>query len=73
MNKRKVPPYKSLVLITSSPGLSNLIIASIAAKPDEKATPYFAFSRLANEFCRAVLVGLWVREYSKPLLTPGLF
>ena len=58
MNKRNVPPYKSFVLITSSPGLSSFIIASIAAKPDENATPCLAFSRLANEFCKAVLVGL---------------
>ena len=60
------------MLTTSSPGFNNLIIASIAAKPDENATPYFAFSRLAKAFCKAVLVGLCVLEYSKPLFTPGL-
>ena len=61
------------MLINSSPGFNNFIIASIAAKPDEKATPYFAFSILANEFCKAVRVGLCVLEYSYPLCTPGLF
>ena len=28
---------------------------------------------LANEFCKAVRVGLCVLEYSYPLCTPGLF
>ena len=39
VNNLYVPPYKSLVEITSSPGFNNLIIASIAAKPEAKARP----------------------------------
>jgi len=34
-----VPPYRSLVDITSSPGLNNLMTASIAARPDPNANP----------------------------------
>ena len=39
VNSLYVPPYKSLVEITSSPGFNNLIIASIAASPEAKANP----------------------------------
>ena len=34
-----MPPYRSLVDITSSPGLNNLMTASIAARPDPNANP----------------------------------
>jgi len=52
------PPYKSLLEITSSPGLNNFKTASIAAKPEPKANPYSPFSILANELSKACLVGL---------------
>src|SRR5690606_15539653 len=67
------PPYRSLELIISSPGLNNLTMASMAPSPEEKHRPCLPFSRAARLFCRAVLVGLWVREYSYPLWSPGDF
>ena len=73
MNSLYDPPYKSLVEIISSPGFNNFNTASIAAKPEPKASPNLPFSILANELSRAVLVGLWVLLYSKPLWSPGLF
>jgi hypothetical protein len=58
--------------MTSSPGESNLIIASIAPKPLPKQSPYLPFSRAARFFSKALRVGLPVLEYSYPLKSPGL-
>ena len=50
---RYEPPYKSLVEITSSPGLSILITQSIAAKPEPKHAPNLPFSIAAIFFSSA--------------------
>jgi len=46
------------VEITSSPGFRSFIIASMAANPDPKASPYLPFSMLAKASSKAFLVGL---------------
>ena len=71
MKIRYVPPYKSLVEITSSPGFNNFITASDAAKPDPKLKACLPYSIAAIAFCKAVRVGFCVRAYSYPLCFPG--
>ena len=61
----------SFAAITSSPGLSNFITASVAATPLLKARPCLPFSIVASASSSAFLVGFWLRAYSKPLFTPG--
>ena len=52
----------------SSPGWKSLRTVSMAAIPEAKAKPCFAFSMLAMDRSRAVRVGLCVRLYSYLML-----
>ena len=66
-----VPPYTSLDITISSPGLKRLTTVDIAARPDANAKPNLPFSSSAISSSRAFLVGLPLLEYSQPLCLPG--
>ena len=70
-NRRNVPPYRSSHAITCVPVSNICSSVAVAARPEAKHRPPMPFSSDARFASSANRVRLCVREYSKPLCTPG--